>query len=583
MVLTASLSDRVSYQSEDCPPPPLIRNLTGEGGNILLLFRDKIVPTVTDRKASVTQTREVSRRQSFREESDDLDLTGSPLRCDFDLDEKFNTSDVTLVSEVSPSCPTYLPLTVREARQLLSGYNVGQERSKKPVWVMCDGQDKTKTLYLGSDVRESGMRLSQVTWSGPDCPKDCSQKMQTLKKLHQSQIEDDNRQQVTQCNGRYHLSGDDESGSSVQVFSSWSRAGAVLESPPLEATTHLEVHLVPGDDKTATGQMWEQLQMLRGCVQGLSNEGVTWRSRRSPLPLLDQVKELMETVRTAGPCSGGTTIAQMEATVCLNDKTDDSFEGFTLETRQEVDFTDQLWLVLSRAQSYLELTEAFSAVFQAIIQDEIRPFIYARANNLRVVRIVQGLLRGVDTLPDLSGSVPLELLVEIGMEKLQRDYSHTLLAGELAAKETVAHFLDRGCDVGDNRGAKQMDRAVKQLTQLHLVVELASLVQTYLCLPPDALRNLVQTALVELRDAEDDRTDFRFPIKTCHLKEQLEKVGPNNWQVRLSSETPSSSVLTVASFQTERPAVLRQEAKLETEESHDQMYYTTTLNTITTL
>ena len=58
----------------------------------------------------------------------------------------------------------------------------------------------------------------------------------------------------------------------------------------------------------------------------------------------------------------------MEATVCLNDKTDDSFEGFTLETRQEVDFTDQLWLVLSRAQSYLELTEAFSAVFQAIIQ-----------------------------------------------------------------------------------------------------------------------------------------------------------------------------------------------------------------------
>ena len=78
-----------------------------------------------------------------------------------------------------------------------------------------------------------------------------------------------------------------------------------------------------------------------------------------------------------------------------------------------------------------------------------------------------------------------------------------------------------------------MDRAVKQLTQLHLVVELASLVQTYLCLPPDALRNLVQTALVELRDAEDDRTDFRFPIKTCHLKEQLEKVGPNNWQVHL--------------------------------------------------
>jgi len=584
--MVVSSCDDISYQSEDGPSLPLLGCLTTPSTPISMLFLEKIAATDTGNGSVLRRTPMAvkdSARKPSRKESDDLDLTGSPLRCDFDINEKFNLSDVNEdCVMVKASGPTYLPLSVSHARRLLSQYNVSKIVKPAPVWALCDAKDKAKTLYLGSHKSETQSQLSKVTWSGPEEPRDCAQKLQNIRKQHQAPLSSKTQKQMSSCSAAYCMTGE-EGGSSVSITSSWGRAGAVLESPPLDAVTHLEVKLVPGDDKTSTSQLWEQLRLLRGFVAGLSNQGVTWVSRSSSVSLLEQVEDLMEAVRSAGPRSGTTVLCQTEATVCQTDKSEDTFEGFTLETRQEVDFTDQLWLVLSRAESYAELTEAFTAVFQSIVQDEIRPFIYAR-NKTQMVRLVHGLLRGGDTIPDLSGSLPLELLVECGVEKLRRDYSHTLLAGELANKEAVAHFLD---SEGEDP-VEQLRLAVEQLTQLHLTVELAAMAQTFLCLPPDSLRTIVQTALADLRNnpvVHADSTDFRFPIQTCNVKEQLEKVKPHQWQVRLKSVTSILEVETVVHLQTDRPQELGdlpdpEPLSITEDERRDLPYYTATLTTL---
>ena len=108
-------------------------------------------------------------------------------------------------------------------------------------------------------------------------------------------------------------------------------------------------------------------------------------------------------------------------------------EPFSFKSRLEVDFTDILWSNLHKVQSYSQLTEAFKIIFSTIIQEEIRPFIYAR-NQTKVVKLVNSIIRGNDVLPDFSGSIPLEMLIECGLEKIHRDYSHTLLNSELASK-----------------------------------------------------------------------------------------------------------------------------------------------------
>lgn len=335
----------------------------------------------------------------------------------------------------------------------------------------------------------------------------------------------------------------------MTVVSSWARVINLLETPPLDAVTRLQAKIVPGDEKLATSQLWRELMLLGGFVRGLDGEGVTWVGAEGRSSMEELVEEMMEAVRTSGPRSG---VTRLESETLMDQgQGSDSLEGFSLEARQEVDFTDMLWSTLSKSQSYQELTESFRTVFSTILTEEIRPFVYAR-NKTRVVRLVGGLVRGGETLPDLSGSLPLELLIECGLEKLRRDYSHTLLNSELAAKETVSQFL-----VSDT-----LEQAVVLLSKLHLVVELTALSQTFLSLPPDTLRSMVHSALASLTNISWDQIShsFTFPLPTHTLREQLARLKPDNWQVRFSTREDKNTLFkgvdTVARLMVEKPREL---------------------------
>ena len=177
---------------------------------------------------------------------------------------------------------------------------------------------------------------------------------------------------------------------------------------------------------------FRELLLLGGLARGLAGEGVTWVGAEGP-PLAHQLQELLEGVREVRPRAGG--LSRQERTEALEQV------GLGVQSiRQETDFTDQLWTVLSRATSYAQLTEALRTVFETIASVELRPFLYAK-NKTGVARAVQAVARDGAAIPDLTGSRPLQLLVECGLVKVRRDLSHTLLAGELAGREKVARLL----------------------------------------------------------------------------------------------------------------------------------------------
>jgi len=222
-------------------------------------------------------------------------------------------------------------------------------------------------------------------------------------------------------------------------------------------------------------------------------------------------------------------VTKMEAETMV----DQDAEPFSLKERQEVDFTDLLWTSLYRVTSYQQLTEAFKLLFSRIMTEEIRPFVYAR-NKSNVVKIVNSIVRGGETLPDLSGYLPLEMLIECGLEKLKRDYSHTLLNSELASKESISQFL-----VFDSQAG-----AVQSLYSLHIVVELAFLLQTFLSLSPDVLRSLVGSALSDPASCQGGGSsrDFLFSVPTQALQ-QLGELRPDIWTLRLSTEISDSRLV----------------------------------------
>ena len=172
-----------------------------------------------------------------------------------------------------------------------------------------------------------------------------------------------------------------------------------------------------------------------------------------------------------------------------------------------MDITDMLWAVLSRSESFSELSDLLTLVFQTVLSEEIRPFIYS--GNLSGMA---GMLRDVvrsGRIPDLSGSKPLSLLIEMGIEKLKRDSSHFLLSADLASKESLDPFLS----------GETLAESVDLIKRLHLVVELAFACQTYVNLPSSSLKTLVHSALLQLRKHETlNKVQLEFPIQTSDVK-----------------------------------------------------------------
>ena len=89
--------------------------------------------------------------------------------------------------------------------------------------------------------------------------------------------------------------------------------------------------------------------------------------------------------------------------------------------KRNLDFTDLLWNVLKKCQSYQELKNCLKIVFDAIKTGHIRPQIHVR-NTTWIGREAKALMRGQTQDTELTGAIPLQMLIEIGIEKLKKDY-----------------------------------------------------------------------------------------------------------------------------------------------------------------
>ena len=557
MVLTVDCSEAV-------PMPALLASMSGREGEIRLGYREKVEGAKN--KKEVVRQPSRSGGDVKKEEQTDLDLTGSPLSASFDMNQEWNLSSTEVMEEGgmtnAVTGPVYKGVGLAQARGWLS--REGGRKNEPEMWVVTNSEDKENTIYLGNRVDDNTRSLAKVVWSKPSPYRTLSGQLGLIMSKHAC---DGGGRGVTKtiASCEYSIAGGGGDGSSLSVVSSWTKVTNLLEPPPLDATTRLRAKIMPGQEKLSTSHLWEELMLLEGFVKGLSGQGVTWVVGEGESSMEVMVAEMMEAVRTIGPRSG---VTKMESETLMDQgQGSESLEAFSLEARQEVDFTDMLWSTLSKAQSYQELIEAFRTVFTTIMTEEIRPFVYAR-NKTMVVRIVGGLVRGGETLPDLTGSMPLQLLIECGLEKLRRDYSHTLLNSELAAKEIVSHYLE----------SETLEQAVVLLSKLHLVVELTSLCQTFLSLPPDTLRTMVHSALDNLTNIAWDQIShsFDFPLPTHTLREQLARLKPDSWQVKLSTVGEKTSlwqgVDTVARLVVDMPRevvdhMLKTQVKSEEDES----------------
>ena len=112
------LSSLTNY--ENVPMPELLASLTGRTGNITLGFKEKLsCQSTQQRTKSVGRQQSVSEAEGKENTEDDLDLTGSPLGADFDLDQKWDVFCPEVDTEDGgrePTGPHYSGVSLAQAR-----------------------------------------------------------------------------------------------------------------------------------------------------------------------------------------------------------------------------------------------------------------------------------------------------------------------------------------------------------------------------------------------------------------------------------------------------------------------------------
>ena len=400
-------------------------------------------------------------------------------------------------------------------RQYLSGLNSLEDNF--PTFFVCNNEDST--LFLGKSKLENEHKTYKVEDRGIASSSiqlgDLIEEHKKLQPTSKFQIGARSVYNVSDPMG----ANVNEDFSSVKLRFSWNNPVTLCEAPPGFANAEIHAQVSFSDDRLSSFKLHQDIQLLNGLLQGLNNQGIKWFANdEEDFDLFDSLKNLLLDVKQIGP-KGLKTKAEV---VTGDDSLD---EVVAILERQDLDFIDLLWDVLKKVNSLAELKSAWEAIFECLKRDEIKPFVHAR-NSTKVAKMVKAIIREVtiDPADYLEGSLPLELLYEMGVEKLKNDYMFAILHNLLATREELEKIL------------VEKD-TILMLEKLHTIHTLLCLCQTFLSPTQACLETVVRQSIKSLSTWEkvSEKPQFTFTVPCSQLKEQISKLCPNIWQCHMNS------------------------------------------------
>lgn len=276
---------------------------------------------------------------------------------------------------------------------------------------------------------------------------------------------------------------------------------------------------------------------------------------------------------------------------------DTGLEAVVRRARQRplVEITDQLWDLLKFTSSYGDLKKTFTFIFQIASRSNI---VNIPTNHNRLGELIRELCLQRLAIPHLVGTEPLELLLEIGIEKLLKDYefifaeskickledmivgggeSHAKFDKRLSVRKSLSGAVEGNkmrktllkSNVASNfiddeetgvRNSRFVEREVEsnitRLTKIHLAVEHLLLIQNNLSLDNDytsIVQRLFEQPLAPLNDIQQPKFDkFEFPINDKKVCQLVDRMVPNSQKIILQSGNKFKDVQSVFYFNIEQ-------------------------------
>ncbi|KAJ8417611.1 hypothetical protein AAFF_G00224540 [Aldrovandia affinis] len=444
-----------------------------------------------------------------------------------------------------------LGVTLMKARELLSWYTLHQNPSMSkggctqalpPLWVRCDMTDSEGTAWMGVETVRTGDKTTAVKFHSIQCKapvvgKAPSITLKELKEMHKRRHHPSTM--VTRGAALYNLFGSMvvensiiESQSSVTLDFRWSNVESILQTPPLSSTATLNIKVANGDMRSPIYALFKELEFIQILAEGLRTGEAEWLDPLDTKPAVELTEALIHDLQSKTMVEENQSVEQNQSkTSKWTAESSLSVENSIFHTvrteRGDLDFVEQLWLRMMRSvTSYQDIVDCLKLVIQALKYGDIKPWIHRDSSSSLSKLIQQSYHQQMEPV-SLTGLAPLQMLLEMGLDKMKKDYINYLIGQELATLNHLSYYLSTEVDLQEQ---------VERLKKLHHLLDIVLTCSTFLGLAYEQLFHLTQSCLqYYLACPYDEDHKFQLQIRPAVISRFYQKEHPIAWSVEVSS------------------------------------------------
>ncbi|NXY73776.1 ZWILC protein, partial [Glareola pratincola] len=482
--------------------------------------------------------------------------------------EESKSGDTSYALELLPkesSGP--VALSVKRAKQLISLYTVVQNPNMShlktgelavlpPLGIRCDGSDPEHTYWLGAEPLKAGKKITginlyMITCDGPTADKGCFANLEELitahKMMHHSSVV------MTKGSAQYELLtaptlGDTiiESKSNIYVDMTWNTVNKILETPPLTSAATLNITLEAGDPGSPVYHLYRELQFLLALAEGLKTGVTQWPEPLESESAVEQVQELLTDLKNKlDRFCVSENENETEKIKCDTAAVDSSIKSVFSE-RGDLDFAEQLWCKMRSkcVSSYQDLIDCFTLVIKSLEHGEIQPWIHQGSSSL-LSKLIQQSYHGKIEVVSLSGVTPIQMLLEIGLDKMKKDYVSFFIVKSGSCLLFQDYFISTSVDLQEQ---------VHRVQKLHHMLEIMVSCTVLLQFKHENLFPLTQICMKYYKENPlNEKHVFQLPIRPAVVKKFCQNDDPEIWKVDISSGHGQKEVRTTWQVSTNPP------------------------------
>ncbi|XP_049633853.1 protein zwilch homolog [Suncus etruscus] len=447
-------------------------------------------------------------------------------------------SDLSAGENVGP-----LALPIGRARQLIGLYTMAHNPSMThlkidrpvtvlpPLWVRCDGSDPEDTCWLGADLITANSNITGIVLYVVSCKADKNNvNLEDLKNLHKKRHHSSTVS--TKGFAQYELFKptvvDDcvaSSQSMITLDICWSPVDEIFQVPPLSSNATVNIKVESGESGGPLDNLYRELKFLLVLADGLRTGVTEWPEPLKAKPAVDLVQEFLnDLIKQDEFAESPKTDTQTEKP--NNTVIDQSVQCFFTE-RGDLDFAEQLWCRMSSSViSYQDLVKCFTLVIQSLQRGDIHPWLHGGSNSL-LSKLTHQSYHGTMATVSLTGTIPVQMLLEIGLDKLKKDYISFFIGQELASMNHLEYYFSPSVDIQEQ---------VYRVRKLHHIVEILVSCKLFIQLQHELLFSLAQSCIKYYKQNPlDEHHIFQLPVRPTAVKDLYQKEKPQKWRVEINS------------------------------------------------